>query len=248
MFDTHCHIDQYPDPLAVAQLAEQRRLVTIGVTQLPSHFQEGRDYVKHLRYVRLALGLHPLLAAEHTARELALFRQLLPTTSYIGEIGLDFSRAGQATAARQEASFQHVLGLLGDRPRLVTLHSRGAEQRVLELLREYQVEPVIFHWYTGPTALLKPIQEAGHYFSINLAMLRTQSGCRIIENIALNRLLLETDGPYIQVSGRAIQPTDVEATVTALSAVRQLPVAIMREHLNENFKKLLQPIKDYSSK
>lgn len=245
MFDTHCHIDQYPDPLAVAQLAEQRRLITIGVTQLPSHFQEGREYVKHFRYVRLALGLHPLLAAEHTPRELALFQQLLPSTSYVGEVGLDFSRAGQATAVRQEASFRHVLRLLGDRPRLVTLHSRGAEQRVLELLREYKSGPVIFHWYTGPIALMKPIQEAGHYFSVNPAMLRTPTGRRVVESIALDRLLLETDGPYVRIGSRAIQPTDAETTVTALSAVRQLPTVEMSELLTQNFKTVLNPIRNY---
>jgi len=243
MLDTHCHIDQYPDPLAIAQLAERKRVTTIGVTTLPSHFQEGKEFVKDFRYVRLALGLHPLAVEQHTPKELALFKQLLPSTAFIGEVGLDFSRHGKATAARQQASFQYVLEQIKSRPRFLTLHSRGAEARVLEMLIEYQSPVAVFHWYTGPIAHVEKIQASGHYFSINPAMLQSENGRRIIQQIAPARVLLETDGPYVQVENRTVLPTDGELTIKRLAALWQIDANELQAQIRNNFNLLMQPIK-----
>jgi TatD DNase family protein len=247
MHDTHCHIDQYPDPLAIAQLAERNGVITIGVTTLPSHFQEGRAFVTDFRYVRLALGLHPLAVEQHTHKELALFKQLLSSTAYIGEVGLDFSRDGKATAGRQQASFQYVLELLQGRPRFLTLHSRGAEARVLEMLTQYQSPTAVFHWYTGPVAYVEKIQANGHYFSINPAMVRSENGRRIIQQISPARALLETDGPYVQLEKRTVLPTDGESTINQLASLWEMDVDALRTQIRSNFSSLMQPIKAAAS-
>lgn len=243
MQDTHCHLDQYPDPLAVAQAAERARVVTIGVTTLPSHFQEGREFVRHFRHVRLALGLHPLAAAQHTSQELNLFKALLPSTSFVGEVGLDFSRAGKATADRQLASFRYVLEQLQQQRRFVTLHSRGAEAYVLALLTEYRIPSAVFHWYTGTMMQLESIQAEGHYFSINPAMLRSQSGRAVVQRIAPDRALLESDGPYVRWGNRAILPTDSEQTLADLARLWQVDTADLRTQLQQNFRSLIGAIK-----
>lgn len=167
--DTHCHIDLYEAPLVIARQVEREGIFTIAVTNLPTAYAEAVPYVKIFRQVHLALGLHPLLAQHHTPQQKDLFRQYLSETSYIGEIGLDFSREGIDTKEAQVASFRFVLELLSNHKKVVTLHSRRAEKEVLTLLSEYAVSPVIFHWYSGigSTSLIEEIIEAGHYFSIN---------------------------------------------------------------------------------
>ena len=93
IIDTHCHFDMMPQPEAYIKQKEQAGDIVIGMTNLPSHFQMGFSHIKGYKHIRLALGLHPL-RVEEGRRELTLFKRLIGQTSYIGEIGLDFSRDG----------------------------------------------------------------------------------------------------------------------------------------------------------
>ena len=78
----------------------------------------------------------------------------------------------------------------------MSVHSRKAENEVLDILKKHSVKNVIFHWYTGPLGLIEDIVNAGYYFSINEAMTKTISGKKIIDKIPQNRILTETDFPY----------------------------------------------------
>ena len=62
MLDTHCHIDLYPNPHAIARAVERQKILTIAVTNLPSHFEVGLPHLRGFRQIRPALGLHPLMA------------------------------------------------------------------------------------------------------------------------------------------------------------------------------------------
>ena len=86
MIDAHCHIDLYPKPTEVAEKANRLNVLTILVTNLPSAFEKSYSHVKQFPNIRLALGLHPLLAVQHN-EEKKKFQSLVHKTSYIGEIG-----------------------------------------------------------------------------------------------------------------------------------------------------------------
>lgn len=193
--DTHCHFDMMPQPEAYIRQKEQMGDIVIGMTNLPSHFQMGQPHLKGYRHIRLALGLHPLKAVEGKA-QLALFRKLVGQTSYIGEIGLDFSREGVITKDNQVAVLRELLSTIRGKKKIVSVHSRKAEKEVLTLLCEYEIKNVIFHWYSGPVDLIPSILKQGYYFSINESMCRSRSGQSIIEKIPKDRLLTETDAPY----------------------------------------------------
>jgi TatD DNase family protein len=238
MLDTHCHLDRYPDPLAVAQEAEREKIVTVGVTNLPSHFEAGVPHVRQFRYVRLALGLHPLAARSHKS-ELPTFRQLVEKTSYIGEVGLDFSKEGAPTRAQQEESFREVLSVVSERPKLITLHSRGAEGRVLELLKEYDIRQAVFHWYSGSRSVLAEALSCGHYFSSNPAMVRSRNGRAVIAQIPRDRMLTETDGPYVKIGNRPARPPDVRLVIEYLSECWGVTVQEVLSRVRKNFDTVL---------
>lgn len=130
MIDTHCHVDLYPRPTEVATDADRAGVLTLIVTNLPSAFDRAYPHVQRLRNIRLALGLHPLLAEQHPM-ERGRFVELVERTSYIGEIGLDFSRVGLPAKALQVESFRFVLRTLQGKAKFITLHSRQAESAVL---------------------------------------------------------------------------------------------------------------------
>ena len=195
MIDVHCHFDMMPNPEAYIRQKENAGDIVIGMTNLPSHFQMGKPYIMHYKHIRLGLGLHPLLAAENM-NELPLFKRMVDETSYIGEIGLDFSREGFASKEEQIIVLKEVLTTLRGKRKIISVHSRRAEKELLGLLGEYNIENVIFHWYSGSVSLIPAILESGYYFSINEAMTLSHSGKSIIDKIPQDRILMETDAPY----------------------------------------------------
>ena len=184
-----------PKPEAYIRQRELVGDIVIGMTNLPSHFQMGQPHLKGYKHIRLALGMHPLLATERKI-EVPLFKRLVDQTSYIGEIGLDFSKEGYATKDDQIEVLHELLSAIRGKKKIVSVHSRKAEKELLALLCEYEIENVVFHWYSGPVDLIPDILAQGYYFSVNEAMCLSKNGRAIIEKIPRERLLTETDAPY----------------------------------------------------
>lgn len=245
MIDVHCHIDLYKNPYVVANENEKKGISTIAVTNLPSHFELGYAHLKNFKHIRVALGLHPLYANKHTPSEMKRFIDLAKKTSYIGEIGLDFSREGIATKVKQINSFRHVLTHISDRPRIISLHSRRAEPTVLQLLDEYSIKGAIFHWYSGSLSTLNDIVAAGHYFSVNPAMLHSTNGCKIIAKIPRDRLLTETDGPFVKIEDKIVTSQDISLVQKYLNSLWSCSYEDVERQIKENFNQALLPIKQY---
>lgn len=206
---------------------EKKQIITIGMTNLPSHFQMGVNHIRRYKYIRLALGLHPLRATEH-AKEYSKFKQYLDMTSYIGEVGLDFSREGFSTKEIQIKSFEFVLDCVKSKNKILSLHSRRAEKETLEILTEKGVENAIFHWYSGSLSVLRDIVNAGFFFSINSAMIQSDNGKKIIENIPKELILTETDFPFIENS-------NIEKVHSYLSTLWNLSVDKVEQVVSNNF-------------
>ena len=227
IIDTHCHFDMMSEPEAYILQKEKAGDIVIGMTNLPSHFRIGISYVKTYKHIRLALGLHPLLAAEKQ-NEMQLFKKYVEHTSYIGEIGLDFSKYGISSKEIQISVLRKILCELKGKKKIVSVQSRKAERELLDLLCEYDIKNVIFHWYSGPIGLIPSILSCGYYFSINESMILSKKGQKIIENIPKSRILTETDAPYNS-------KTDIGKVLTYLRMTDQ--------DINNNFMELICKIK-----
>jgi TatD DNase family protein len=197
MIDVHCHFDFAENPLEYILENEKNKIITIGMTNLPSHFIMGMCHIKKFKYIRLALGLHPLLASEHK-KEYIIFLENIDKTSYIGEIGLDFSQEGIATKDIQIESFLFVLDNIKQKSKILSVHSRRAEEMTFSILKKNNMKNVIFHWYSGSIKLLLEIVEQGYYFSINPSMIKSENGRKIIKNIPKEKMLTETDYPFVK--------------------------------------------------
>lgn len=231
--DSHCHVDRYTRPTDVLDAAQRARVVTVAVTETPSGFQELVAKAGRRPLLRVALGLHPLRAGRISPLELSLFSRLLERTDYVGEVGLDFSRQGRSTRARQIEVFERVLSEPAIRRKVLTVHSRGAEADVIARLRDARVTAVL-HWYSGPLKHLDTALDAGFWFSVNPAMLASKNGQRILAALPHHRVLTETDGPYTRHEGRRSAPRDVPALVKALASVWQSDIEETRERLFSN--------------
>lgn len=227
IIDTHCHYDMMESPENYINNVENTGNIVIGMTNLPIHFDMGSEHVRKYKNVRLALGFHPQLANEHK-EELSLFAQYLSRTSYIGEIGLDFSSDYVSTKDIQITCLEYILKELQGKNKIVSVHSRCAEKTLFSLLLKYDINNVIFHWYSGPLSLIPEIIDRGYYFSINEAMTLSLSGRKIIDRIPIDRILTESDAPYNRKDN-------------IKSALRNL--CIEEGQIERNFQKLIRLIR-----
>lgn len=195
IIDTHCHYDMMESPEGYINNLEKKGIIAIGMTNLPSHFDIGFEHVCKYKKVRLALGFHPQLADKHKD-ELLLFAKYVERTSYIGEIGLDFSSEYNSIRDVQISCLKYILKELEGKNKIISVHSRRAEKELFSLLQDYNIKNVIFHWYSGPLSLIPEIISEGYYFSINEAMTLSPSGLKIIDKIPTNRILTESDAPF----------------------------------------------------
>ena len=234
MIDCHCHFDMRDLPEHyIAQMESQGHIV-IGMTNRPCYFQQGMSHINHCGKIRLALGLHPL-QLEHADEDLKDFEKYIDKTSYIGEIGLDFSPEGKSTFDKQIYCFEKILRLLIGKNKILSVHSRQAEKTVLDILDLFYQENVIFHWYSGSCDLIPEIIDHGYYFSINEAMFLSEHGREIISRIPKERVLTESDAPYNRKS-------NISHAVICLAELWNIRREDVIQLVNKNFKELLSSI------
>ncbi|MCU0440450.1 MAG: TatD family hydrolase [Raineya sp.] len=241
IIDTHCHIDLYENPKKILLECEKENITVLAMTNLPSHFEMGYSFFKQQKRIRIALGMHPLYSARHE-EELPWFFKNIHKTSYLGEVGLDFSKDGYHTKDTQIKTFIKILNSISSQKKILSIHSRKAEDEVLELLIENKIQNAIFHWYSGPTSLISKILDAGYYFSVNPSMINSENGKKIISMIPIYRLLTESDGPFINFKNRVVHPRDIKDVINYISTIQNKKKIEVEVQIQKNFNELIQKI------
>jgi len=240
LHDTHFHLDLFEAPRQVLQRIEQARIYTIAVTNVPEVFTHTENLVKESKYVRAALGLHPELANQHY-HQVSLFIQLLPKTRYIGEVGLDNQYKSAADFAQQKKVFEQILvACHAATGKILTIHSRRAEKDVVDMIGPHFPGKIILHWFSGSLRELDRAISYGFYFSINHAMTQSENGKKIINRLPTDRILLETDGPFVKIAESPCDPTvipDIVEKIISLKKVERPEFSVL--DIYNNFKTLV---------
>ena len=145
-------------------------------------------------------------------------------------LGFEVGRLKTGTPARVRRSSLDLEAMekIKGKKKIISVHSRKAENELFDLLCEYNIQNVIFHWYTGPIDLIPSIISKGYYFSINEAMTISNKGRAIIKVIPRNRILTESDAPFNN-------KTDIKEA--------QINMHITENEVKNNFMELLSRIK-----
>lgn len=232
VIDCHCHFDMMDSPEGFVNRMERMGHTVIGMTNRPCFFKQGLGHINPAGRIRLALGLHPL-QLDNAEHDLADFARYIDRTTYIGEIGLDFSTEGKDTAGLQIECFEEILRLLTGKSKILSIHSRQAERQVLDMLDLFYQMNVIFHWYTGGCDIVPDIVEHGYYFSVNEAMFCSAHGREIIAKIPMDRVLTESDAPYNTRS-------NIGKAVDGLAAMWRMSSKEVYKIIDNNFRELLK--------
>lgn len=235
MIDFHCHLDLYPDPHSVARACRERGLYVLSVTTTPSAWRGTSALAQDAPRIRTALGLHPQIAHER-AHELALLEQLVVDTPYVGEIGLDGGPEYRNHWRKQLRVFERALAICRDAGgRVMSLHSRRASGEVLDALEACPgVGTPILHWFSGPLRDLDRAVELDCWFSVGPAMLRSAKGRQLATRMPIDRVLIESDGPFAQVDGRPAWPWEAVSAVPDLAKLWQMDKGACERQLMAN--------------
>jgi TatD DNase family protein len=257
LVDTHVHLDfdaYDPDRDAVLQRAE-----AVGVTRL---IIPGIDHATSQNAVRLshahagrvyaAVGVHPNSTADFSEADLAWMRALAAERGVvsIGEIGLDYYW-DRSPKAKQAEAFERQLALAAELGLPVILHNREASDDLIPIIERWAAglsgalaqRPGVLHSVSAPFALAMRAVEAGFYlgFTGPITYKNADETRRIAAAAPLERIVVETDGPYLTPTphrGQRNEPAYIPLMVERLAALRGLTTEAMGEATTRNAERL----------
>lgn len=240
LIDTHCHIDLYKNPAEVVRATEQSRVYTIAVTNAPFVFKHTAELVAGCRYVRVAVGLHPELIAKY-GDQIEILHPLLKQTRYVGEIGLDYTTTDENLRQKQRKVLERILGWCAEeKDKILTLHSRRAVTDVVSMIGGSFQGKAILHWFTGNRKEVEKAADFGMYFSVNPAMVMSDRGKALISAMPVDRILTESDGPFVKVFGRECKPENLGFVAKELAKIWNISCEQAQNKIYENFRSLLK--------
>lgn len=235
--DAHFHFDLCPQPLSLLAETEKAGVQAIAVTNAPSVFHHTLNVSTKYPCLLPAVGLHPELASSH-GHELSTMWPMLDQTRFVGEIGLDYVTNDPRDRAIQKRIFSQIVeraATYGDK--ILTVHSRRSAADVIEIIGKNFPGSVILHWFSGSSRELARAIDAGYYFSIGPAMVKSKTGLAAMGQLPRERVLTETDGPLVQFADRPARPSDVPAIVQRIGQIWSCGAEEVKESIFANFLK-----------
>jgi TatD DNase family protein len=248
--DSHCHLDYFSEAeieaiLARAEAAGVTRMVTIG-TSVPQA-AAVRALVERFPQVWGTVGVHPHRAAEGvmpTVEELVALADH-PRIIGLGESGLDYFYDKSPRDVQQEGFRRHCRAARTSGLPLA-IHAREADADIARILAEERAGgafPFLLHCFSSTPQLADQAVEMGGYISFSgiLTFPRSTELREVAARLPLDRLLLETDSPYlapVPLRGKRCEPGYTAHTAKVLAECRGVSVEEIGRVTTENFLRL----------
>ncbi len=240
LIDAHAHLDHYDKPREALAGIERRRILTLANSMDPASYERNLALAEGCPFVLPSFGIHPRRAAEHADR-LAELRPLVEQSPLLGELGLDFHWVrDEDTYPRQIRVFEFLVNEAAEQNKIVNLHTKGAERRILDTLRSFGVKKAIVHWYSGPMDVLAEMIAEGYLFTVGVEVLYSEKIQAIARAVPPRQLLSETDNPGGNrwLAGEEAPPDIIADVVAAVARLKGLPPEKMEALIEANFLRL----------
>jgi TatD DNase family protein len=256
LVDSHCHLD-FPDfapelgqVVARAEAAGVGTMVTISTRV--RRFDAVKAVAERFDNVYCSIGTHPHNAHEEldvTADDLIRIAEH-PKVVAIGEAGLDYHYDNSPRDAQATGLRTHIAAARATRLPLV-IHAREADADLTQILRDETGKgafPAILHCFSSGRALAEAAIALGHYVSFSgiLTFKNSQEIRDIARDLPADRLLVETDAPYLAPPphrGKRNEPAFVVETAAVLAKTRGVAAEEIAEQTTENFFRLFTKVR-----
>ena len=245
MIDSHCHLtdprlgEQLDLVLSRAAAAGVTRMITIG-TDLDDDLA-AIELCRAVPNVRCAVGVHPNHCGNVPIEDLPGLRHLQadPSVVALGEMGLDYHHQF-SPRQRQREVFEFQLQLAAELHRSIVIHCREATDDCLAILRGFAAVGAVFHCFTGTPDEARRILDAGYLLGFTGAVTfkkndELRAACALAP---LDRILVETDAPYLSPEPVRKQKTNEPAFVmhvaTVIAKVKGVSVEELDRATTEN--------------
>src|SRR5215468_12112481 len=243
LIDAHAHLDKYGDLLddALRQI-EQEQIFTIATAMDLSSYLPILQIAEMSDLVLPTFGIHPKRAPEY-ADHLSELNPVIEQSRAIGEIGLDFHWVEDSSQyPAQIKVLEYFLAAAREQKKMVNLHTKGAEKKILDLLERYDIERAIIHWYSGPLDILRHLIEFGAYFTVGVEVSYSETIQAIAREVPDHLLLTETDNPgglkwLKEIIG---MPRHVEDVINVTARLRSSAPESVARIIQRNFLRMIE--------
>ena len=249
LFDTHAHMDDRAfdedrSELLAALPGQGLALVMNPGCSLESS-RNACALARQYDYIYAAVGSHPDVADEVNAAVLEEYRTLCrenPKVKAIGEIGLDYHYEDIPREIQKEA-FRAQMALAAELNLPVIVHERDAHEDGMKIVEEFLGVTGVFHCYSGSLEMAKWLVNRGWYIGFTgvLTFKNARKAVEVAANIPLDRLVLETDCPYMAPEpfrGKRNDPGKLYRMAERLAEIRGVSVEEIHRITVENGKRL----------
>lgn len=252
LIDSHCHLDSdqfdgdVVDVVARARAAGVSGMLTIAtrLTTFPAALA-----IAEQNDLWCSVGIHP----EYAATDILDGSQDLvslcdhPRVIGIGETGLDYFYSPE-TAELQIKNFRYHIAAARKTGLPVIIHTRSADDVTIDILRAEMADgtfSAVLHCFSGGRALADAALEMGFYISVSgiATFKKAEQLTDIIKNIPVDRLLVETDAPYlapVPKRGNRNEPSYVVHTAAKLAEIKKVPYETLAQATSDNFFRLFK--------
>ena len=243
--DTHVHLcapdfkEDIQDVLARARRSGVGAMIAVAETM--EEAVRNMELARQYPGVLPAAGLYPEYADLALAQEMQEFvRRQSGNLWAIGEVGLDFRLAQtEEDKELQREVFSRFIHLSRELDLPVNVHSRSAGRQAIELLCALGAGKVQMHAFDGKAGSAGPAVEAGFFFSVPPSVVRSRQKQKLLKQLPLSCLLLETDAPVLGPDpGERNEPSNLPVSLKAISEIKNIPEQEVREAVAENTRRL----------
>ena len=249
LFDTHAHMDDRAFDEDRSTLLESLPQQGVGLVMNPGcSLASSRNVcrlVEEYPFVYGAVGSHPDVANEVNEAVLEEYRQMCRENKKIkaiGEIGLDYHYEDIPREIQQQA-FRAQMALAAELDLPVIVHERDAHADGMAIVEEFPTVKGVFHCYSGSLDMAKWLIQRGWYIGFTgvLTFKNARKALEVAENIPLDRIVLETDCPYMAPEpfrGKRNHPGYLYRMAERLAQLRGISVEEVQRITMENGKRL----------
>lgn len=205
IFDTHAHYDDEAfdadrDALLTAMPAQGVELILDPGCDMETS-KKAVLLAEKYPHIYAAVGYHPENCAPYTPADLDVLRKLAkhPRVAAIGEIGLDYYWEQNPPKAFQQEVFRAQLALAQELSLPVIVHDRDAHADCFAIVKDFPAVRGVFHCYSGSVEMARELWKLGWYLGLDgpVTYKNARKTVEVAAEVPLERLLLETDSPYM---------------------------------------------------